>query len=234
MGGSFNDGIPMVERKSPARTLGGFVESQGIPVAEEETQEKPLGCLQRSGIVYTIGGPIGKPMIDEPNPFAVLKEDPDHFHLNLAQRLTLTYRVLMGNHYDFGGAGHGRKGLIDIFLFPLLARVLLAQVHSPKRHPFVKFLAGAVGYPLEFLRHALGVVLTIAALPVVILAHFVLSIIGCFRPNHRAVSQVRQSQSPQRVFAREQQSVMENPAQQVEPTENPVGQEVESEKHEFS
>lgn len=45
----------------------------------------------------------------------------------------MLFQLLHGNHYDITKTGHGRKGLLDFLLFPLLTRKIIADLFLPKK-----------------------------------------------------------------------------------------------------
>ena len=97
---------------------------------------------------------------------------------NLFAALHSTYVILVGCHYDLNVKGYfdargGSKGILDILIFPLIARKLIADAHLPENryNPFSRMLAVVVGLPLEITRLLLGITLTIVVSPLVLYIH---------------------------------------------------------------
>lgn len=82
-----------------------------------------------------------------------------------------TFKVFTGDHYDYALTGQGRKGLLDVLLFPVVARRLIGFAANPKRHPITRLLAGLIGGLLEIPRIVLAVALTVAVSPIVGIVH---------------------------------------------------------------
>jgi hypothetical protein len=142
--------------------------------------------LRASGIKYQL--PIFNPLsyssykrniVDVLNPFDLLIEDSSYplariYRKGFWQGIADTYNILIGKHYDVNLSGHGRKGLLDVLIFPVIARRLsyMSYAYDDSR-PFNKgsllwrIPLGVVGGILEIARGALAVGLTLACSPLV-------------------------------------------------------------------
>lgn len=106
--------------------------------------------------------------------------------LSFLKGICVTFEILAGNHYDVFAQGHSYKGLLDLFILPLLARKLIANNFPPTEEEQINkhFLqknaewgmAVSIALPIEIVRCAIAVALTIALLPVVTLVHVVKNI----------------------------------------------------------
>lgn len=134
-----------------------------------------------SGIVYSLAGNSpcqGKEMIDRTvseNIRAAFNKD-----LDFLSGLGATYNILVGQHYDLYLEGRlsakgGSKGALDYFMFPLIARKLIADTYLEERKDRVlsNALAWAVAVPLELARFSAAVALTLLLAPVVAIVHLV-------------------------------------------------------------
>lgn len=131
----------------------------------------------------------GQEIIDEINPLKAVIEHP-RFPLARIYRTSFwrgiadTYNVLVGLHYH--PMLNGRKGVLDLFIFPLIGRIclsyalfLLADIvnHGEEKislviPEFLGFLVLiAIGAPLALARNFLGIVLTLVLTPVVAIVH---------------------------------------------------------------
>lgn len=81
----------------------------------------------------------------------------------------------MGDHYDLGYTGHGRKGLLDVLIIPLVSRRLMAYANDKDADFILGSAAFIVGAPLEIARFALGVSLTVALTPVAYVGNMISS-----------------------------------------------------------
>lgn len=67
------------------------------------------------------------------------------------------------------------KGLLDLLIFPLVSRKLIADTYLEERanSPILNVLAWTAAIPLEILRFAIALTLFIAAFPIVTLTHLI-------------------------------------------------------------
>ena len=123
-------------------------------------------------------------MLDSLNPFEEITNPTiPHgwfYHSSLYRRLYDTYDVFTGNHYDlFNQRGQGRKGILDLLIFPVIARRLSAYAYIKDHKPTaLRVLAGIIGYPLEVARHVTAIALTLVLSPIIMLFHGIVSIWG--------------------------------------------------------
>lgn len=178
--------------------------------------------LRLSGIKYAGWVPkekrntirVGAEMVDDIDPLQVLREEENAgtilnriMQTEFFSGLVDTYNVLVGRHFDFDVIGKGRKGVLDILLFPLLSRWLIGYAagrlfgtdkEGPEHKPSAKdiglaFVAGIPGILLEIPRHVLGVFFTIALSPVVLLVHFVSAFFSCICVEENEMMQTESS-----------------------------------------
>lgn len=120
----------------------------------------------------------GMQMLDDLNPFAQVIETADHpmariYRTSVWTGIKDAFHVLMGNHYDLAKTGKGRKGVLDLLIFPVIARRLLGYAANQERPVLVRAVMGTLGVLLEIPRAMLGIVLTIVSIPFVALVHLV-------------------------------------------------------------
>lgn len=144
--------------------------------------------LKKSGTHYTSchrsDAQYGQAVIDSLNPFDVILESERYpmtkiYRSDFCDGFMDTYDIFMGRHYF---TSEGRKGLLDILLFPLVARHLAEWLssYSPKSLtadvlsliPTIVVICTTV--ILEAARFLLGIALTIAVSPFIALVHFFL------------------------------------------------------------
>lgn len=137
--------------------------------------EKAKDWLKKSGIKYIYAGGRsfqGQEMIDDLDPLSEVVPYPDYplariYRRNLWMQLLDTYHVLVGDHYDLQLKGHGRKGVLDVLIFPVIARRLIAFASDHENYFLLRIPAGFFGGLLEMLRHFLGGVITLILSPIV-------------------------------------------------------------------
>lgn len=135
--------------------------------------------LKKSGINYSLAGARsfqGTEMIDSLNPFDVIIEDPEYPLAKIYRESAWTgimdvWEILMGDHYDLYLTGHGRKGVLDLLIFPVIGRRLVGYSFEQTSNPILSFFARIVGYLLEIPRGILAGVLTFALSPIVGVVH---------------------------------------------------------------
>jgi len=115
-------------------------------------------------------------IIDSLNPFDAFIENPAHpiariYRESFWTGISDTFDVLMGNHFDYEKKG-GRIGVLDILIFPLISRRLIAYSDDLiNRYPLVSGLLGFLGKILQIPRIVLGGLLTFILSPIVALVH---------------------------------------------------------------
>lgn len=138
--------------------------------------------LKKSGLKYNSieksHALYGKDMIDSLNPFDAIVENREYplariYRTSLWTGISDTYDVIVGDHYDNGLRGTGRKGLLDLLIFPLVGRWLMGISNNPNNNLALRIIAGIPAYLLEIPRFILGTALTIPAIPFVALVHAV-------------------------------------------------------------
>jgi hypothetical protein len=88
--------------------------------------------LKKSGIKYLLADGHSfqhSEMLDSLNPLSQVIENPEYplariYRGSVWRGLYDAYNVIAGNHYDTLSKGHGRKGVLDILIFPVLVRRL--------------------------------------------------------------------------------------------------------------
>lgn len=98
--------------------------------------------------------------------------------LNFFPALKETFEILLGNHFDISLKGGydcrgGSKGALDFFIFPLVARKLIADTFLEERQnsSFTNFVAWSIAVPLEITRVSAAIALTIILSPIVALVN---------------------------------------------------------------
>lgn len=132
--------------------------------------------LKSSGIRYR----DGREMIDSLNPLDEVIETRKNpmariYRTSVWRGIFDTYNVLVGSHYNFKNKnGQTRKGILDLLLFPVIARRLMYLAYRPTPKWYMKLLvipAAVVGIPLEIIRGLLGIILTVPLSTVVVGIH---------------------------------------------------------------
>lgn len=138
---------------------------------------------ESSGIVYCLAGGEscqGKEMIDR----LVVENISNAFSTDLdyLSGLDETFNILYGNHYDLNLNGRedakgGSKGVLDFFIFPLIARKLIADtyLHERRERFFSNILAWTIAIPFEYIRFSAAIALTLLLAPIVAVVHIVKS-----------------------------------------------------------
>lgn len=142
--------------------------------------------LQKSGIKYNTATCIpnspdddlllGTEIEDSLNPFDDIIEDPAYpmariYREDFWTALSDTYNVLVGKHFDIHLTGWGRKGILDVLIFPIIGRHLIGYSANQNSNFILAPIAKTIGYMLEIPRHILGVGLTLALSPIVAITH---------------------------------------------------------------
>jgi len=102
-----------------------------------------------------------------------------------------TYEILLGNHFDVDGCCFSNdyglsKGVLDLLILPLIARLLIVRMYLPEEYvpstPLIDFLNWVffVG-PIEVVRFTLGISLWIGLFPVVMAFHMVKDVVDALR-----------------------------------------------------
>jgi hypothetical protein len=129
--------------------------------------------LSKSGV----SGIYGTKIIDEINPLKEVIEHPDYplariYRTSFWRGIKDTYDVLMGEHYSF----KGRKGVLDLLIFPLISRICLSYSLLLLGDFFNNDTRGVIFKALEvvpcFVLIAIGV-LTLILTPIVAVVHAV-------------------------------------------------------------
>ncbi len=135
--------------------------------------------LKKSGIKYSLAHNSafqGQEMIDFLNPLGRVIEHSEYpmariYRKSLWTGIKDTYHVLMGNHYDLFLTGNGRKGVLDLLIFPVISRRLIGFAYSNEHHISISVAAAIIGYALEVPRGLLGISLTFVLTPFVAIFH---------------------------------------------------------------
>lgn len=154
--------------------------------------------LSKSGIKYLLafGNPLqGTDMEDSINPFNTVIENPLYpwariYREGVLQGILDTFNILMGNHYEINLQGKGRKGVLDIFILPLISRFIIFKLvesflppaNLPNRPPLSTRLRAALvmeawliaaipAAGVEVARTAAALVLTAVLSPLVLAVH---------------------------------------------------------------
>ena len=157
----------------------------------------PASC--NSGVTYRFGGDApcqGKEMIDSLVSENIYKAW--NSNLDFESALFTTYDILMGDHYDLYFHGQndcrgGAKGALDYFIFPLVARKLIADFYFETNITLSvsNVLAWSIAVPLEVARFSAAVGLTLLLAPIIALVHLLK---GCFSGAiQNQVNEVQQS-----------------------------------------
>jgi hypothetical protein len=143
--------------------------------------------LKRSGINHTSKENVsyGQEMMDSLNPFDDFLENPEYPLARIYREkpwigLIDTYEILVGEHYDGPETKNGRVGVLDILLFPLLGRRLVAMAYNTHYPLPLRVVVGAIGYLLELPRHGLAILATLCLSPIVAAVHAVTAIKAYF------------------------------------------------------
>jgi hypothetical protein len=133
---------------------------------------------ERSGINYTLAAPHpcqGQEMYDTffvRNIYNAFQQDE-----SILSALKSSFEVIMGCHYDLDIRGalntRGSKGILDLLLFPLVARKLISDglFGLSYLNIFSISMASGIGLILELTRWACGLLLFFALSPLVIAIH---------------------------------------------------------------
>ncbi|MCE3237852.1 MAG: hypothetical protein K0R24_833 [Gammaproteobacteria bacterium] len=135
--------------------------------------------LKKSGIKYSLARGRsfqGQEMIDSLDPLDRVIEHPKYrlariYRDDIWTGIIDTYHVLLGNHYDLYLTGGGRKGVLDLLIFPVISRRLIGFAYANEYHISLSLFAGIIGYVLEIPRGLLAISLTLALSPVVAFVH---------------------------------------------------------------
>lgn len=140
--------------------------------------------LKKSGISYFLIHPdhpkhnilCGKEMIDSLNPLDRFIESSNYpmarlYRTSFWNGVADTFHILVGNHFDEALSGSGRKGVLDILVFPTIGRRLLGYVANPDGNGLLRIISGLFGILLEIPRVILGILLTAVLTPIVGLVH---------------------------------------------------------------
>lgn len=134
---------------------------------------------KKSGIVYRLAGVCtcqGEEMLD----YSLMENiSLQYKRLGVFNSISIAFQIVVGTHYDLFLSGRdncrgGSKGLLDFFIFPLIARKLIADAFEDRECPCCAWLVVFsplfwIGVLLEGLRMVVGAILTILILPVVFL-----------------------------------------------------------------
>jgi hypothetical protein len=129
-------------------------------------------CSQNSGIIYSLTPKKSKYRATEMMDVTITQSIENAFYngRGIIAGIWRTFDVLMGDHYDLRIKGYGKKGVLDVLIFPLLARRLLADCFLPERKfAIVKNIcAFIIGISLELLRGLCAIIVTLILLPIII------------------------------------------------------------------
>lgn len=109
-----------------------------------------------------------------------------------------TFRILLGVHYPYHPEQKGRKGVLDLLIFPLISRRLYSIYQQPDSRALrIAFavLTAPIFALFEFARYALAALLTLALVPVVALVHLSAGIHAYILEKKAEQLKVRQVQS---------------------------------------
>ncbi|MBA2648448.1 MAG: hypothetical protein H0U75_02410 [Legionella sp.] len=130
--------------------------------------------LKKSGIIVTNESGQWEELHDSINPFDEIIEHSEYplariYRQEFFDGIIDTYDVFMGEHYNLK---KGRKGILDLLIFPLFARLLIIEALNTRQYKLIRIIAAIIGAPLEIARGVLGVALTLVVSPLVAVVHF--------------------------------------------------------------
>lgn len=118
-------------------------------------------------------------VIDSLNPFDALIDLPEAplsriYNRTFFGRLSDTLAVLVGSHYDLDEQRQGRKGILDILIFPSIARRLFSLIDY-RITGFYALSIIIMASMLEVARFIIGAAITLALSPVIAIVHLFFS-----------------------------------------------------------
>lgn len=116
---------------------------------------------------------------------------------NFLSGLNATFNIIVGTHFNimFGDnllAPLNNKGVLDVFILPLLARKLIVDTYQDTRqeltitNDLINAMAWAIAIPIEIARFSAGIALTLLLAPIVALVHLIKTILNCL-PNNEEI-----------------------------------------------
>ena len=156
-----------------------LIERSPLATKKETLWKKCVHFFRRSGI-YHLRKSDSKPYLDGLeitdviNPFCYLVErlEPRYKMARIYRTSFLTgirdaFHILMGDHYDLNSTGTGRKGVLDLLIFPVIARRLMGFAFNPKHNVISRAIAFLPAVLLELARGIVGLALTLGVIPLV-------------------------------------------------------------------
>jgi hypothetical protein len=160
-----------------------FIETSSLSKKDDSLLQTLINWFKSSGIVNSWAEPKrpslqGQEIVDDLNPLAAVVENPKHWLARIYREsvwrgIADTYHVLVGDHYDLALNGKGRKGILDILLFPSIGRRLMGFAFNPQHDRYFRIIAAIPAFLLEIPRGIIGGLGTLALSPAVAVVHVV-------------------------------------------------------------